>query len=59
MLYFNLSECENEDVADKLRVKVKQWILKKMAELFRSWKKKLWKKLSEDKESVSIRGVFS
>ena len=36
MSHFNLPECENEDAADKLRAKVKQWTLKKMAELFRS-----------------------
>ena len=41
MSHFDLPECENEDAADKLRAKVKQWTLKKMAELFRSWKKKL------------------
>jgi hypothetical protein len=40
---FNLPECEDEVAARKLRAKVKQWTLKKMAELFRVWKKKLWK----------------
>jgi hypothetical protein len=43
MAHFNLPECKNEDAAKKLRAKVKQWTLKKMAELFRTWKKKLGK----------------
>jgi hypothetical protein len=38
MTHFNLPECENEDAARQLRAKVKQWTLKKMAELFRVWK---------------------
>jgi hypothetical protein len=41
MAYFILPECENEDAARELRAKVKQWTLKKMAELFWVWKKKL------------------
>jgi hypothetical protein len=43
MAHFNLPECEDEVPARKLRAKVKQWTLKKMAKLFRVWKKKLWK----------------
>jgi hypothetical protein len=53
MAHFNLPECENEDAARQLRVKVKQWTLKKMAELFRVWKKKLWKNYLKTKE-VSV-----
>jgi hypothetical protein len=34
MAYFNLPEYEDEASARKLRAKVKQWTLKKMAELF-------------------------
>jgi hypothetical protein len=41
MAHFNLPEYENKDAAGKLRAEVKQWTLKKMAELFRVWKKKL------------------
>jgi hypothetical protein len=55
MAHFNLPECEDEAAAAKLRAKVKQWTLKKMAELFRVWNKKIMKKLSEDKGSASIR----
>jgi hypothetical protein len=43
MAHFNLPECEDQAAAAKLRAKVKQWTLKKMAELFRVWKKTLWK----------------
>jgi hypothetical protein len=39
MTHFNLPECEDEVAARKLRATVKQWTLKKMAELFRVWKK--------------------
>jgi hypothetical protein len=50
MAYFNLPECEDEVTARKLRATVKQWTLKKMAELFRVWKKKLWKNYMRIKE---------
>jgi hypothetical protein len=39
MAHFNLTEREDEVAARKLRAKVKQWTPKKMAELFRVWKK--------------------
>ena len=39
MAHFNLPECEDPAVAAKLRAKVKHWTLKKIAELFRVWKK--------------------
>jgi hypothetical protein len=41
MAHFNLPKYEDEDATRQLRAKVKQWTLKKMAELFRVWKKKL------------------
>jgi hypothetical protein len=40
MAHFSLPEYENEDAARQLRAKVKQWTLKKMAELFWVSKKK-------------------
>jgi hypothetical protein len=43
MAHFNMPECEDPTAVAKLRAKVKQWTLKKMAELFRVWKKTLWK----------------
>ena len=59
MSHFNLPECENEDAANKLRAKVKQWTLKKMAELFRSWKKKLWKKYRKTKKVPVFEGYLA
>ena len=59
MSHFNLPECENEDAADKLRAKVKQWTLKKMAELFRSWKKKLWKNYLKTKKVPVFEGYLA
>jgi hypothetical protein len=59
MAHFNLPECQDEVAARKLRVTVKQWTLKKMAKLFRVWKKKIMEKLSEEKGSASIRMVSS
>jgi hypothetical protein len=58
MSHFNLPECENEDAARKLRAKVKQWTLKKMAELFRVWKKKLWKNYLKIKEVPVFKGLI-
>jgi hypothetical protein len=45
--------------ARQLRAKVKQWTLKKMAELFRGVEEEIMEKLSEDKESASIQRVSS
>jgi hypothetical protein len=56
MAYFNLPECDDEVAARKLRAIVKQWTLKKMAELFQVWKK-IMEKLPEEKRSASIRRV--
>ena len=42
MAHFTLPECEEEDDTAALRDKVKVFTLKKMAELFRQWKKTLW-----------------
>jgi hypothetical protein len=59
MAYFNLPECENEDAARQLRAKVKQWTLKKMAELFRVWKKKLWKNYLKTKKVPIFEGYLA
>jgi hypothetical protein len=57
MAHFNLPEYENEAAARKLRVKVKQWTLKKMAELFQGWKKQLWKNYLKTKEVQYSKGI--
>jgi hypothetical protein len=59
MAHFNLLECENEDAARQLRAKVKQWTLKKMAELFRGWKKKLWKNYLKAKKVPVFKGYLA
>ena len=56
MAHFNLPECEDPTAAEKLRAKVKQWTLKKMAELFRVWKKTLWKNYLKKKEMPVFEG---
>jgi hypothetical protein len=56
MAHFNLPECEDEAATAKLRAKVKQWTLKKMDELFRVWKKKLWKNYLKTKEVPVFEG---
>jgi hypothetical protein len=57
MALFNLPECEDEVAARKLRAKVKQWTLKKMAKLFRVWKKKLWKKYLKKRKCQYSKGI--
>jgi hypothetical protein len=59
MAHFNLPECEDEAAAAKLRAKVKQWTLKKMAELFRVWKKKLWKNYLKTKKVPVFKGYLA
>jgi hypothetical protein len=41
MAHFKLPECDTEDEMAEMRKKVKQFALKKMAELFKNWKKSL------------------
>jgi hypothetical protein len=49
----------HQDAAKKLRAKVKQWTLKKMAELFRSWKNKLWKNYLKTKKVPIFEGYLA
>jgi hypothetical protein len=59
MTHFNLPEYEDEVAARQLRAKVKKWTLKKMAELFQVWKKKLWKNYLKIKEVPVFEGYLS
>jgi hypothetical protein len=59
MAHFNLLECEDEVAARKLRAIIKQWTLKKMAKLFRVWKKKLWKNYLKKKEVPVFKGYLA
>lgn len=56
MAHFNLPECEDPAAAEKLRAKVKKWTLKKMAKLFRGWKKTLWKNYLKKKKMAVFEG---
>jgi hypothetical protein len=59
MAHFNLPECDDEVAARELRATVKQWTLKKMAELFRAWKKKLWKNYLKTKKVRVFEGYLA
>ena len=51
MAHFTLPECETQEDTDALRLKVKEWTLMKMGELFRQWKKILWQTYQKDKKA--------
>src|SRR5664279_1671686 len=53
MAHFTLPECDNEEQAKEMLEKVKHWSLKKMAEAFNAYKKRLWKEYQK-KERVPI-----
>ena len=53
MTHFTLPECDNEEQAKEMLEKVKHWSLKKMAEAFNAYKKRLWKEYQK-KERVPI-----
>ena len=56
MAHFILPELEDEAGTAKLRDKVKEWTLKKMAELFRVWKKRLWQDYKKKKTAPVFEG---
>ena len=62
MISCHISTCQNvrmKTPQKKPRAKVKQWTLKKMAELFRSWKKKLWKNYLKTKKVPVFEGYLA
>jgi len=59
MAHFTLPELDNRDDTAKLREKVKEWTLKKMAELFRVWKKRLWRQYLKKKTAPVFEGYLS
>ena len=59
MAHFTLPECENDADTAALRLKVKQWSLKKMAELFRRWKKRIWQKYQKNKTAPKFEGYLA
>ena len=59
MAHFTLPECEDPADTAKLRAKVKEWTLKKMAELFRVWKKRLWQDYWKKKTAPVFEGYLA
>ena len=56
MAHFTLLALEDKADTTKLRDKVKEWTLKKMAELFRVWKKRLWQDYKKKKTAPVFEG---
>ena len=59
MGHFKLPECDTEDETAEMRKKVKQFALKKMAELFKNWKKSLWQQYQKDKKTPLFEGYLA
>ena len=58
MAHFTLPECQEEDDTAALRDKVKVFTLKKMAELFRQWKKTLWQQYQKTNSAPKFEGYL-
>ena len=58
MAHFTLPEYEDDADTAALREKVMEWALKKMAELFRQWKKTLWLKYEKTKTAPKFEGYL-
>ena len=59
MAHFTLPEYEDDPNTAALRDKFKQFTLKKMAELFRQWKKTLWKEYQKNKTAPKFEGYLA
>jgi len=56
--HFTLPEFETDEDTAAMRLKVKEWALKKMAEQFRGWKKRLWLRYQKDKTAPKFEGYL-
>lgn len=56
MTHFTLPPCDNEEQANEMLKKVKHWALKKMAEAFNAYKKRLWKEYQTKKRAPIFKG---
>ena len=56
MSHFSLPDLENEEQKKEMLKMVKHWTLKKMAELFRGYKKRLWATYKRDKKAPKFEG---
>ena len=59
MAHFTLPEQEDPADMEKLTKQVKHWTLKKMAELFRAWKKRLWSDYKSKKTPPVFEGYLA
>ena len=59
MAHFKLPECDTDDETTEMRKKVKQFALKKIAELFKNWKKSLWQQYQKDKKTPLFEGYLA
>ena len=59
MAHFTLPECATQEDTDALRLKVKEWTLMKMGELFRQLKKILWQKYKKDRTAPKFEGYLA
>ena len=59
MAHFTLPECATDEDTEKLRLKVKEWTLMKMGELFWQWKKILWQAYQKDKKALKFEGYLA
>ena len=56
MEHFTLPECDTEETEKEMRAAVKHWALKKMAEAFNAYKKRLWKEYRKKKTIPKFEG---
>ena len=59
MTHFTLPEQEDPADMEKSTKQVKSWTLKKMAELFRAWKKRVWSKYKSKKTPPVFEGYLA
>ncbi|KAK1691873.1 hypothetical protein QYE76_008570 [Lolium multiflorum] len=59
MAHFTLLELGSQTEMDKQRELVKKWTLKKMGELFRAWKNRLWATYKDEKKPPKFEGYLS
>ncbi|KAM0840839.1 hypothetical protein ACQ4PT_059392 [Festuca glaucescens] len=59
MAHFTLPDLGSESEMDKQKALVKKWALKKMGELFRAWKNRLWATYKADKKPPLFEGYLA
>ena len=59
MAHFTLPDLGSESEMDKQKALVKKWALKKMGELFRAWKNRLWATYKAEKKPPLFEGYLA